>query len=243
MIGSKINTLIIIPCFNEENRLVIDVFLEFLKKYSFVEFLFVNDGSSDDTLSVLEEVSSKAERINFIDLGENVGKAEAIRLGMNSVFSSTKYKYVGYFDADLATSLDEIPKFYNELENNREVKVIYGSRIMKLGSTIERRFKRHLFGRLFASTVNVLFKIRVYDSQCGAKLFSFDLAEKMFSERFVTNWVFDMELLVRMKKEGCLDAVLEVPVLEWKDVAGSKIKFTDFLKIPKEIYKLVKKYR
>ena len=100
---------VIIPCYNEFNRLNTKEFSSFLskEKNQHISFLFVNDGSQDNTIDLLRELASKFEKVSFINLEENVGKAEAIRQGVLHS-KSQQFDYIGYFDADLAAPLDEI---------------------------------------------------------------------------------------------------------------------------------------
>jgi hypothetical protein len=88
----------------------------------------------------------------------------------------------------------------------------------------------------------------VYDTQCGAKLFKAELLPALFSEKFQTRWIFDVEILLRFKRwylqkridkaDKLENYINEMPLLNWRDIAGSKIKpahfllaFTDFLKL------------
>ena len=73
---------IVIPCYNEASRLKKEVFLSFFETNDEVDFLFVNDGSSDDTLARLQEFSAESPRVHYLDLQSNGGKAEAVRQGM-----------------------------------------------------------------------------------------------------------------------------------------------------------------
>ena len=75
-------TLIVIPCYNEANRLNKDAFLSFVLNNEDIEFLFVNDGSTDDTLSMLQTFSTENNKIHYLDLAKNGGKAEAVRQGI-----------------------------------------------------------------------------------------------------------------------------------------------------------------
>ena len=76
-------TTIVIPCHNEARRLRADEFHQFVAQHADVRFLFVNDGSSDETQSLLEKiVRSNPTRFAVLSLAKNSGKAEAIRQGV-----------------------------------------------------------------------------------------------------------------------------------------------------------------
>jgi dolichyl-phosphate beta-glucosyltransferase len=231
----------VIPCYNEGGRLITHKFVDYVHQNSSVSFCFVNDGSSDETENILIDMDKLSENLFYINNSENQGKAASVRNGILSVVDD--YKYVGYLDADLATPLEEIERFLYELEGDAEVNTIFGSRVLKLGSKIERRFKRHLFGRLFATLVSGVFGIKCYDSQCGAKLFRSESAKVAFKEALISNWIFDVELLIRLRNADELEKVSELPLKKWEDVAGSKIGFSDVIRIPLEVLRLYKNYK
>lgn len=236
---------IIIPCFNEAERLKQDVFCQYVKQNEGVDFLFVNDGSSDRTESVLEKLAEGSkDRMQVFSLKENSGKAEAVRQGVNEACKNKSYTYIGFWDADLATPLSEINHFMEYLKDP-DKKIAIGSRIKRLGSTVDRKRSRHLLGRVFSTFASLILKLPVYDTQCGAKIFSSELSG-LFSETFSTRWLFDIELLARYRNKydlkTTLDTVVEVPVNEWKEVGGSKLKLSYMMKVPIELIKINKRY-
>ncbi len=210
---------LVVPCYNESKRLDLGKFNSAGKN---LYFLFVNDGSTDNTSDILKKGLNN--RIFLLDLEKNAGKAEAVRKGFLHLKGLPFFKeidWVGYWDADLAIPLWEADNFilYAAHFGNAPA-AIFGSRVMRLGSRIKRLFIRHIFGRIFATAVSFIFKIRVYDTQCGAKLFKRDIIEEYFNEPFISRWVFDVEIMLRMRK---LD-ILEYPVIEWNDVRGGSLK-------------------
>jgi len=94
-----------------------------------------------------------------------------------------------------------------------------GSRVKKLGSHIDRLFFRHVIGRVFATLFRIVFDIKTYDSQCGAKFFTKDLIKKLFAEPFVSSWLFDLEIIIRESEKK----MIEYPLKNWQDKKGSKI--------------------
>lgn len=232
---------LIIPCYNEENRIDFKKFIEFDSNCCFI---FVNDGSKDNTAKVIEENIRNNDNMYILDLKINMGKAEAVRQGMLyfktlPIFEETEW--VGFWDADLATPLDEVYNFFAYVKTfNYSVDSIWGSRIYKLGSKIKRSAKRHYLGRVFATFVGVLLKVDSYDSQCGAKLFKKELIDGVFSEKFISRWIFDVEMLLRLKNHK----LVECPLMRWEDIAGSKIKVIPVgIKTLFEILKIKKQYK
>ncbi|GFO64278.1 glycosyltransferase [Geomonas paludis] len=229
-------TRIVVPCFNEALRLQPHSFLAALHNDPSLSFLFVNDGSSDDTLRVLNAMREKnPAQVDVLDLETNCGKAEAVRRGVLEA-SEGLFDYVGYWDADLATPLEVIPEFCAVLEQ-RQVDAVLGARVRLLGRKIKRRPMRHYLGRIFATFASLLLGMNIYDTQCGAKIFRNSTALKIvFSSPFKVSWTFDVELLARFplvldasSDEVCANWV-EYPLEEWRDVKGSKVAMADYLK-------------
>lgn len=238
-------TCVIIPCYNEEIRFQTEDFNTFLKNHHEIDLCFVNDGSSDNTVSLLTNLQSKFDNVSVFNLEENVGKAEAIRYAVLNL-DAEKYQYLAYLDADLSTSLDEILRLTTFTSNT--AKFIIGSRIKKLNSSIERSQIRHISGRFLATVVHTfILKMPIYDTQCGAKVIETKLAKEIFEEAFVSKWLFDVELLLRTSKlkgnDFCKEAILEVPLKKWHDKGNSKITFFDLLKVPTDLIKIYFQYR
>lgn len=238
---------IVIPCYNEANRLKTDLFSDFLSQYgSDYNILFVNDGSTDKTLEVLTGLKNKYPLVcDVLDLTINKGKGEAVRQGINYSFKSNKYSYIAFFDADLATPLEEIFLLKNIIDQNPQLLMVLCSRVKRLGASITRKLKRHLLGRVFATFASQILHIAVYDTQCGAKLIKSDIIPKVFDEPFITSWLFDIEIIARIRNINPLvveNVLYEHPVTKWADIGGSKLKLKHMLKVPIELMKINKKY-
>ncbi len=239
------------PCYNEAARLDLAAFRSFVARDPTVSFVFVNDGSSDATLARLRELET-TDRASFsvVDLPRNVGKAEAVRAGLGVAFKSSA-DFVGYWDADLATPLDEIPRFVEVLERFPGIEMVFGARVQLLGRTVRRSSVRHYLGRVFATAVSHVIGLAIYDTQCGAKLMrrTPELAA-LFDEKFSVDWTFDVEILARLirsRRDGlrtkASEAVYELPLERWHDVAGSKVRALDFFVAFFEIAKIWYRYR
>lgn len=238
-------TCVIIPCYNEEFRFQTEDFNSFLKSNQEIDLCFVNDGSSDNTISLLNNLQAKFSNVSVFNLDKNVGKAEAIRYAVLNL-NAEKYQYLAYLDADLSTSLDEMLRLTTFTSNT--AKFIIGSRIKKLNSSIERSQVRHISGRFLATVVHTfILKMPIYDTQCGAKVIETKLAKDIFNQPFVSKWLFDVELLLRTSKlkgnDFCKEAILEVPLKKWHDKGNSKITFFDLLKVPTDLAKIYFQYR
>ncbi len=238
--------VIVIPCFNEAHRLSPGPFVSFLASSDDLSFIFVDDGSTDETAEKLEQISAQtAGKSSVLRLGNNQGKAEAVRQGVLLALKGEP-AHVGYWDGDLATPLSEIPSFI-EYSTDQTRKMIFGSRIQRLGAHIERHWYRHYPGRVIAFWINVILKLPVHDTQCGAKLIKADLARQIFTEPFISSWLFDVELFARIiglyGRQQAAGMIYEVPLQRWADVGESKISVTYLPKIPVELFKIYWKYR
>lgn len=230
-------TVIVVPCFNEADRLMPDAFRDFARDWRHGVFLFVDDGSTDNTLSLLTALQKSAPgSFAVLQLPRNGGKAEAVRQGILEAFRLSP-EYVGFWDADLATPLDVLPLFEAVFRDRPQTEIVLGARVQLLGRDIHRRTLRHYLGRGFATAVAIVLSVNVYDSQCGAKMFRVtDSVRGLFNRPFLSRWVFDVEILARFVKAERIqgaprpEALLyELPLPSWRDVGGSKVRAKDFV--------------
>jgi dolichyl-phosphate beta-glucosyltransferase len=219
--------LVVVPCFNEERRLDVQQFSS-LAQSGRLRLLFVNDGSTDGTLDVLMGLASSFPAVELLDLPRNVGKAEAVRRGLVQGVDAGA-SVIGYYDADLATPPPELLRLIRVLDDRPDVSFVMAARVALLGRTIERSAVRHYLGRVFASAASIVLRLRVYDTQCGAKVFRVTPAViDSISRPFRSSWIFDVELIGRLLHPWRADPMAansfeEVPLREWRDISGSKL--------------------
>lgn len=238
-------TCMVIPCYNEAQRIELQEFYKFVEQEENIDFCFVNDGSKDNTSDVLQKaVARYSDRFLLVDKKENKGKAEAVRSGILYVASLNRYDAIGFLDADLATPLEDIYLLTNEMERYPEVSMVMGVRLKRLGANIQRKGYRHYMGRVLATVVSVLYDLPVYDSQCGAKLFRSELVPVIFDAAFSSPWLFDIELLIRVREHytDYTRRIHEVPLNTWIEKGDSRIKFSHVLKLPGELFTIYCKY-
>jgi glycosyltransferase involved in cell wall biosynthesis len=243
--------VIVVPCFNEEKRIDVQAFTSFALRDHALSFCFVNDGSTDDTLRVLASIrdTPKATPSDIVDLERNSGKAEAVRRGFAFALAR-KPDYIGYWDADLAAPLSELHAFVDLMEARPALEIVFGSRVKLMGRTIERMAWRHYLGRMSATLVSATLALPIYDTQCGHKLFrTTDVLARVFAEPFSTNWLFDVEILARFLtmdprgRDHVSKMIYELPLTQWVDVRGSKVKATDFARGLREVWQIKRRYQ
>ena len=243
------HSIVVVPCYNEARRLNARAFSQFRVTGHWVEFLFVNDGSSDGTLDMLQQLRcTSPDTIRVQDQQPNKGKAEAVRSGLVEALA-TDAEFVGFWDADLATPLAALPRFLEVLEDRGGVDVVLGSRVKLLGRTIDRNPWRHYLGRVFATLVSELLRMPVYDTQCGAKMFrATDELRSALSTPFHTAWLFDVEIIARLiaANPGGTAAIAqklyELPLDEWRDVPGSKLTRGAYMRAATSMLALYREY-
>lgn len=230
---SSRTTWLVIPCFNEVARLAGQNIAELVANDN-VGVVLVDDGSDDGTRELMFDIQNAGAGVDVLVLQQNMGKAEAVRRGMNHALTLGA-KVVGYLDADFATPAKDMLALLNKLEAN-EVKVCLGSRWLHLGAKIDRTAFRHYGGRVFATIASSVLKLNIYDTQCGAKAFFVsEVLVRSISEPFLSRWAFDVELIGRLLNDASEDAryteqdFIEIPLQTWRDIRGSKIRIADMV--------------
>ncbi len=242
---------LVVPCYNEAQRLPLDAFIEHLEHDQRCRFLFVNDGSSDATETVLQTLVARGpDRMRLLTLAQNQGKAEAVRHGLLAELEQpSSAAFIGYWDADLATPLSAAPAMLQLLRDRPALEVVLGSRVQLLGRQIERRRIRHYLGRVFATFASLVLHLPVYDTQCGAKMFrATPRLREILREPFQARWIFDVELLARWvlstsdTSQAIAAGIYELPLDAWRDIAGSKVRFKDLPRAAVDLWRVRQRY-
>jgi glycosyltransferase involved in cell wall biosynthesis len=244
------NLCLVVPCYNEEHRLDAESFRRFIGRGFSGRILFINDGSRDNTLKVLHDLEhGLKDRVTIVSYQLNRGKAEAVRLGILHALDSFQPDLVGFWDADLATPLDTVYRLVDIFDKRSETEMVFGARIKLLGRDVHRRAIRHYLGRIFATAVSSMLRLPIYDTQCGAKLFRVKShTRQIFTEPFLSRWVFDVEIIARYLRlyqrntKELERLIYEYPLEAWIDMAGSKVRPTDFLTAFLDIARIRQKY-
>jgi glycosyltransferase involved in cell wall biosynthesis len=203
-----ISISIVIPAYNEEKR--VGLCLETLhaycieKKWDF-ELIVVEDGSSDNTARIVNEFHSKDNRINLLSLPIRLGKGGAISAA--ALLHVTK-QYMAYVDVDLAAEPSQLERMILHLGDHD---VVIGSRILRGNlPAVSRPFHREFFSRSYSRLFRTLFRIPVYDPQCGFKVFRSSVLPKLLRKITVSGFAFDTELIITAYSYGM--RIKEIPI-------------------------------
>jgi len=224
---------IIIPCYNEENRLqkTLPICISYLKKKDFSwEIIIINDGSTDKTVSVAQRWQKRYHNIKIHNLKDNLGKGAAIRKG---VFLSNG-EYIIFFDADLSVPIENIEIFLKALKN---YDLAIGVRRHPQSKIIRHQpWYREFMGHFFTKLVNLILLRGIYDATCGFKGFRSHIARKIFQKQKINRWAFDAEILFLAQRDNF--SLAQIPV-SWSDNSDTRVQlfkstigaFLDLLKI------------
>lgn len=238
---------LVVPCYNEALRLDVAAFERFLAATPGASLCLVNDGSTDATGAVLAGIAQgRPDRVLAVTLPANAGKAEAVRHGMLSAFGWKRFSYIGYWDADLATPLEEATAMHRLATGRPGVLMVLGLRLNRLGASVYVTPQRHYPGRVFATLASLVLGLSVYDTQCGAKLVEASMVPQLFDKPFASRWIFDVELLARLRNligpAAMRSAAVEMPLQTWHGVSGSKVRLTAMLRAPVELLTIAYRY-
>lgn len=240
---------IVVPCFNESSRLELSTFIEFARIHIDTVLCFVNDGSTDATRSTLADVKNlQHENVYIFNVEENAGKANAVRKGALFLYRETDAETIGFLDADLSTSFEEYNNLVVEIECNEHLQLVFGSRNMDEGSgQIERNPARKLLSDFIRLLIYFITRLRIADTQCGAKVFRRELIPTIYTSSFFSRWLFDVEILLRLKKKlgakRLIEGLLEKQLNEWVHMEGSKLNLKDSIMIPLNLLQIWVEYK
>lgn len=217
---------VVIPCYNEQERFKngIEHFLNYLKKQKYKwEIVLVNDGSRDNTLTLIKQISATNPNLKIVSYKNNRGKGHAITKGVENA----KGEIILFSDLDHAVPIQTIETFFKYFEKN--IPMVIGSRRVKGSKLIKRQHPlRELLGKGFTILVKLLIDFKIKDATCGFKAFNKKTAKEIFNKIKIFDWAFDAELLYLCKKYKI--EYVQAPV-SWTDVKGSKVSLSrDVLK-------------
>ncbi len=210
---------IVVPAYNEEGRIgrMLEAYLSyFAARYgNDFEMIVSVNGSTDGTESVVQAMQPRFPQLRVCVDPRPIGKGGAIMAGGNLAVG----ELIGFVDADGATP----PSAFDDLvQHIGDAGLIIASRRLP-GSVVSPRqpWNRRFASRVFNFLVRRLFKLRITDTQCGAKLMTAEAWRAIVPHIGLTKWAFDVDMLFKTRRQHY--AIKEIPTT-WSDVGGSKLK-------------------
>lgn len=219
---------IIYPIFNEEKRLLrtikdikkFDKSINSIKK----EYILVNDGSTDNTLSLIKKKFKNNKRVKIINYKMNRGKGYALKLGVEL----SKNRWILTTDSDCSVSNFQLNKWIKKNYIDNKNFIYFGSRNLP-DSLVKKKILRMIIGKIFIILLKILFQINLSDTQCGFKLYKTNYAKKIFKKIVTDGYMHDIEICILANRLNL--KIIELPV-KWTHISESKINFfKDFIKI------------
>jgi dolichyl-phosphate beta-glucosyltransferase len=209
---------IIIPAYNEGARLdaTLNKVLRYVGQQKWdAEVIVVNDGSSDNTVAIVQTHMQKNSTLRLLENPGNRGKGYSVRNGM----MNARGEVLLFSDADLSSPIEEAPKLLAAIAEGADVAI--GSRWMQSELQTQRQpLYRQFFGRIFNLMLRLILGLQFKDTQCGFKVFTRRAAQAIFPQQKIERWGFDPEILYLAKNYGF--KVVEVPVA-WAHSTGTRI--------------------
>ena len=206
-----------------------------------VAVLVVDDGSElNEVAATRASIETLRPRhpclLPLLELATNLGKGGAVYEGWSK--ADDDIDWLAFVDADGSCSAAETARLIQlaRAETMAPRPALFASRVKMLGRSVERQFKRHLLGRVFATLVSELLNIPVYDSQCGLKLVPRTAFQSVQPRLTTTGFAFDVELMVALMDQGT--PVIEVPI-DWHEEPGGKVHLLrDSWRMARDVWKI-----
>lgn len=204
-----IHLSIVIPAYNEEKRLPLCLSntINFLNQQKYEsEILVIDDGSEDNTDTVVNNYKNETDNINLIQYNFNKGKGFAVKTGIQNA----KGEYILFMDADYAVPIDTVNTYLEIIKNGYDI--VIASRGHKETQVIHhQKYLRELAGKMFGKFQKIILNIPYTDTQCGFKLFKNEIAKKLFKLVEYNCSYFDAEVMYFAHKMKL--KVYEAPVV------------------------------
>ena len=217
----NINLSIIIPSYNEANRIenTLKTVRNYLAKVNWkTEVIVVDDGSQDGKTERVTDFMEKWKSLLLIENPKNCGKGFSVKIGILHASG----RVVVFTDADLSTPVEEIPKLIEPIIRN-ESDLTFGSRALDRSLIgVHQSLTREFSGRIFNWLVQMLIGLPFKDTQCGFKAFRRQAIMPFIGQQRIRGFGFDPEILFLAKINGL--RLQEIPI-RWNHHEGTKVRF------------------
>lgn len=216
----NIDVSVIIPAYNEENR--IGMFLDRLVTYCrnsshTYEVIIVDDCSTDDTVSIATRYEDRFDHFHLLLSKRNSGKGYSVKKGL----LKAQGDYCLFMDADGSVEPDEIEKNL-EYVRSEGYDIFIGSRVLHdPDQVLVTRWYRESMGMVFNFFVRLFLFRDIYDTQCGFKIFRYEVIRPVFSRVRIHGFGFDLELLYVAQRMGFK---IKERAVSWHHVDGAKVR-------------------
>jgi glycosyltransferase involved in cell wall biosynthesis len=228
---TNLSLSIVIPIFNEgqalqSNLKEVETFL--IKSNFDYELILVDDGSTDNSATIIEKFVNDKPNIIFINNVTNRGKGFSLRAGIQRATRD----YILFMDADLSTPLNELEKFITEIKNTP---LLIGSRRASGGLIlIHQPHWKEFLGLSGNLIIRTILRLPFRDTQCGFKLLH-SKTKPLVALTTIDRWGFDMELLYLARKHQYETREIGI---NWRNDTDSKVTLSAYFKTLIEVAKI-----
>lgn len=227
---------VIIPAFNEAKKLreTVIAFNDYLKNQSYdFEMIVVNDGSTDQTAKIGNELAAEFPYFKIIDNKINRGKGAAVRQG----FAAAQGQYRLFIDADNATDITHLDRVWPLFDQGADI--VIASRSYHDHPETSQAVKQALWKRtlgIMGNRVIRLFAVKnIWDTQCGFKIFSQQSLTIILPRLTIDRWAFDAEMLAVAQKYNLRIGI--IPVV-WRNSDFSRVGVKGYFSTIREVIKI-----
>lgn len=226
MLTEEIKLSIIIPAYNEEDRILpaLSHTVDYLAAQPYTsEVIVVSDGSRDNTATVATEFPTRP-RVNLkaLEYHPNRGKGYAVKYGM----VRARGQIVMFMDADYAVPITYCEQGMALINQGYDVAI--GSRALDDSKVkMRQNLPRELSAKIYTFIQNCYLGLHFPDTQCGFKLFKHQAAHALFRQQQLNSVIFDPEILWLARKASY--RIAQFPV-EWTHIENSRIQYDSFKK-------------
>jgi dolichyl-phosphate beta-glucosyltransferase len=230
---------VVIPAYNEAKRLprTLRRFWRTAQKLNLpiVEYLIVDDGSTDQTHTVVDRLRRHKREVKIIRLPHNLGKGGAVKAGA----LAARGDLIIILDADGSADLKELPAMITALQKKS---IVIGSRYVSGSQIVHRQpWSRRLISRGGNWLIRRLLLPGIYDTQCGCKLMTREAAQKLFPLLTRNGFSYDVELLVLAHRHGY--TIIEQPIT-WSHASGTSLHASvDSWRFLQDVWQMHREYR